>query len=184
MLSDYRDAFLMVANAWSDALEANQADVKRMRLRASPFSNSSVFAEPLAAVKAVKVRVVLVLGPPAVLRTIALEASASGMVSAGWVWISDALCALVDAAGDTTQVRPLIPLVHFCRFWIVFRTDCFGDHSNSSITILLLCPGHSHKACVAWVAVLGSAGAQHGKCADLQERSTARERAGFRGQAR
>ena len=40
--------------------------------------------------------------------SIALAADANGMVSAGWAWVSDALCALVDFRGDTAQV----PLLH------------------------------------------------------------------------
>ena len=125
MLSDYRDAFLMAANAWSHALEAKQADVKRIIFHAAQLVNSTDLANPLAAVKAAKVRVVLVLGSPPVLRTIALEASASGMASTGWVWISDGLCAEVDSRGDTAEVRIALrfpPKGCASVLWGVFRS--------------------------------------------------------------
>ena len=122
-LSDHRDAFLMTANAWSQALEAKRADVKRITLHASPLANTTTVAHALAAILAVKVRVVLVFGPSAVLRTIALEASVSGMARAGWVWISDALCAQINAQDDTAEVRLLTLMLCALFRLLIFGVD-------------------------------------------------------------
>jgi len=164
-LSDHRDAFLMTANAWSQALEAKRADVKRVTLHASPLANTTTVAHALAAILAAKVRVVLVFGPSAVLRTIALEASVSGMARAGWVWISDALCAQINAQDDTAEVR--LPHPHALCFvsFVDFRCGLTagGAPTNTPGTLFLLCPGHRRTAGVARLAILGSASARHGE---------------------
>jgi hypothetical protein len=122
-LSDHRDAFLMTANAWSQALEAKRADVKRVTLHASPLANTTTVAHALAAILAAKVRVILVFGPSAVLRTIALEASVSGMARAGWVWISDALCAQINAQDETAEVRLLTRMLCALFRLLIFGVD-------------------------------------------------------------
>jgi hypothetical protein len=122
-LSDHRDAFLMTANAWSQALEAKRADVKRVTLHALPLANTTTVAHALAAILAAKVRVILVFGPSAVLRTIALEASVSGMARAGWVWISDALCAQINAQDETAEVRLLTRMLCALFRLLIFGVD-------------------------------------------------------------
>ena len=50
-------------------------------------------------------RIVFAVVPTDIVGSMALAADATGMVSAGWAWISDALCSRVDVGGNTPQAR-------------------------------------------------------------------------------
>jgi hypothetical protein len=108
----YGDMFEVTASTWSHDLTAAGVDVQRLRTdelkadgRAGPITDVATdpINEVLSKILLSLQRVVLVLAPTEVVRSLALAADAKGMVSAGWAWISDALCARVDVRGDTAQ---------------------------------------------------------------------------------
>jgi hypothetical protein len=108
----YGDMFEVTASTWSHDLTAAGVDVQRLRTdelkadgRAGPITDAATdpMNEVLSKILLSLQRVVLVLAPTEVVRSLALAADAKGMVSAGWAWISDALCARVDVRGDTAQ---------------------------------------------------------------------------------
>jgi hypothetical protein len=108
----YGDMFEVTASSWSHDLTAAGVDVQRLRTdelkadgRAGPIADAATdpINEVLSKILLSLQRVVLVLAPTEVVRSLALAADAKGMVSAGWAWISDVLCARVDVRGDTAQ---------------------------------------------------------------------------------
>ena len=108
----YGDMFEVTASTWSHDLTAAGVDVQRLRTdelkadgRAGPIADVATdpINEVLSKILLSLQRVVLVLAPTEVVRSLALAADAKGMVSAGWAWISDVLCARVDVRGDTAQ---------------------------------------------------------------------------------
>ena len=108
----YGDMFEVTASTWSHDLTAAGVDVQRLRTdelkadgRAGPIVDVATdpINEVLSKILLSLQRVVLVLAPTEVVRSLALAADAKGMVSAGWAWISDVLCARVDVRGDTAQ---------------------------------------------------------------------------------
>jgi hypothetical protein len=108
----YGDMFEVTASTWSHDLTAAGVDVQRLRTdelkadgRAGPITDAATdpINDVLSKILLSLQRVVLVLAPTEVVRSLALAADAKGMVSAGWAWISDVLCARVDVRGDTAQ---------------------------------------------------------------------------------
>jgi hypothetical protein len=139
----------VTASCWSDSLAAGGIHVQTIRTdgvesrrnELDGFDPVSLMSRILESLQ----RVVIVLAPTDYIGSIALAADANGMVSAGWAWLSDALCALVDFRGDTAQV----PLLHHSSarhrrpcslsFLAACRRSLCGRHCMDGCTCLLSC---------------------------------------------
>jgi hypothetical protein len=101
------DTFGVTAAEWSDSLAAAGIYVKILRTDGSEARRSAIDGfDPMPVMSTIlesRQRVIIVLAPTDMVGSIALAADAKGMVSAGWAWISDALCSRVDFRGHTTQ---------------------------------------------------------------------------------
>jgi hypothetical protein len=109
IVCDNGNSFAMTARAWSDSLVAFGIYVQIIQTE-EPMSRRSESDRLDAMLVMSKIlesrqRIVFAVVPTDIVGSMALAADAMGMVSAGWAWISDALCSRVDVSGNTPQAR-------------------------------------------------------------------------------
>jgi len=108
LLFSQGDAFALTANIWSKALQERQTIVTPIAVSPSQLDEAS-FPHLVETIVRLQMRVILVLGSIATVRSVALGADAIGIVRAGWVWISDSNARrAVDGVGNAPEVLPSI----------------------------------------------------------------------------
>ena len=105
LLASIGFGFAASAGAWNTALRDAAVETAQIDVTYDECADPELLGGVLDNVKAKVMKVVMVLAATEDLRRIAVRADAMGMVSKGWVWISDSFCARVDDGSNTTAVR-------------------------------------------------------------------------------
>jgi hypothetical protein len=105
LLASIGFAFAASASTWSSALSDASVETTQIDVTYDSFADPLKLGIVLDGVKTKATKVVMVLAATEDLKHVALRADEMGMVSKGWVWISDSFCARVDDGSNTTAVR-------------------------------------------------------------------------------
>ena len=139
LLASIGFGFAASAGDWNTALRDAAVETAQIDVTYDQCADPELLGGVLDNVKAKVMKVVMVLAATEDLKRIALRADAMGMVSKGWVWISDSFCARVDDGSNTTAVRTALrsclwPLRLLIGGWRVCRLLQCGRRSTGGST--------------------------------------------------
>lgn len=96
--------FVGTVTVWTKALVETSINVRNIFLDEQGLRRVGSLSSTLTTIESDRLRVLIVLASPDVVKQVALAADSMGLVDSGWAWISDSVVGKIDFKGDTPEV--------------------------------------------------------------------------------